>query len=482
MSQSILSTLVTLHSFLENNSWFNGKVYVITPVAPSISEKSLSDLTLIYQNIEIIDCSIDPTFKAVLDSALNDPTKVQQILLAKSLFLNCEKLLTISSSCLFLKDVSHILKPNHVVMHTLLSDSTPHFFYLGKKLEHPEDLLSVFQEKEPLIRLLEFNSVTSNSQILGDISFNYKDVNHIKNRNIIKSLHFIKYQDLKKDIRNFTRINQLWLQQQNTVVNLLKRPSFRGGRTLIKSSPPKNLDKFKSIQTPLPSSHLPVTKKYDYPNSQSISRSSNNIVNNSRLISIKDIANLFSNKKICLVANSSDLLDVKLGEFIDSHDCVIRFNSFKIDPEYTGTKTTIHSSIYLENENLDELVDYRLIISINKKNWIDRVNSLDSTKQKSVIDLNWPISNFSNTTQFRSNRVPTTGFNTMLMFYNHVQYSTLSLIGFNFYKNGKNSIYRKDHISSDIAKIHNYSFEENWIKRIFLQKNNIFIHEKSNSL
>ena len=41
---------------------------------------------------------------------------------------------------------------------------------------------------------------------------------------------------------------------------------------------------------------------------------------------IEAIAEYFKDKNIFIVANSSELLKYQYGEFIDSHDIIIRFN------------------------------------------------------------------------------------------------------------------------------------------------------------
>ena len=49
--------------------------------------------------------------------------------------------------------------------------------------------------------------------------------------------------------------------------------------------------------------------------------------------------------KIAIVGNSPILLEKELGEEIDSHDEIIRFNDFQIEgfEEKVGTKTTMYA-------------------------------------------------------------------------------------------------------------------------------------------
>jgi hypothetical protein len=170
-------------------------------------------------------------------------------------------------------------------------------------------------------------------------------------------------------------------------------------------------------------------------------------------------------KRICLVANSSDLLKDKLGSFIDSHDIVVRFNSYAIDEVYTGKKTNIHASIYLSDFNLDQRVDYRLIISSNKDRWITVIRKkVDPSNQIAVINSNWPV---ALNPKLRGKRIiPTTGFNAIELFYEIGGYAELNLIGFNLYKTGASSIYRSA-TGSHIADVHDYEFERKWVNDNF---------------
>ena len=58
---------------------------------------------------------------------------------------------------------------------------------------------------------------------------------------------------------------------------------------------------------------------------------------------INNVYHLFENKKIILCGNSNNGYENNVSnKFIDSHDVVIRVNSYKIIPEVSGKKTTIH--------------------------------------------------------------------------------------------------------------------------------------------
>lgn len=47
-------------------------------------------------------------------------------------------------------------------------------------------------------------------------------------------------------------------------------------------------------------------------------------------------------KRIILVGNGPSIRRKRLGSLIDAFDIVVRFNSYQLIPEYTGTRTTLH--------------------------------------------------------------------------------------------------------------------------------------------
>jgi len=183
----------------------------------------------------------------------------------------------------------------------------------------------------------------------------------------------------------------------------------------------------------------------------------------SKLISINDFAKYIKGKRVCLVANSSDLLKEDLGEYIDNHDFVIRFNSFKIDEKHTGKKINMHACIYLEHQNCDIPVDFRFVISVNKKRWEDRVQDIMKLNNCDIINCNWPLSLKRNKTFEGS--VPSTGINVLLYLLLCKSYKEINLVGFNCYENGLDSIYRLDGTRSHISTIHNYNIEQDWLNK-----------------
>lgn len=178
-------------------------------------------------------------------------------------------------------------------------------------------------------------------------------------------------------------------------------------------------------------------------------------------IDVEKFQAFIKDKSIVLVANSSDLLNHKNGSLIDSYDIVVRFNSFKIDPEYTGSKTTIHASIYLQDINLDYFVPIRFIASINLGRWIEKIESIDKFNQGLLLKYNHHNEIKG---QQKDKKPTTTGFIMLTLLLKLGGFKKLDLIGFNFYEGGMNSILRTDEgVALSISQVHDYDFEKSII-------------------
>jgi hypothetical protein len=179
-------------------------------------------------------------------------------------------------------------------------------------------------------------------------------------------------------------------------------------------------------------------------------------------------------KSIALIANSSDLLNRNHGDLIDSHDIVIRFNSYKLSKPHTGTKTTMHASVYLQNENLDQYVPIRFILSNHSTNWSKKLKTIDKFKQGSILKYNHHVIIPQN---FKEPHPSTTGFSTLILLLKLGGYEKINMFGFNFYEGGDSSIYRTDGgMQLPISKVHNYNFEKNFVMEYsyeFNKKDNI---------
>lgn len=176
-------------------------------------------------------------------------------------------------------------------------------------------------------------------------------------------------------------------------------------------------------------------------------------------IDLVSFKNFIKGKKIALIANSSDLLKYKNGEDIDNHDIIIRFNSFKLDKEYTGDKTTIHASIYLQDINLDYFVPIRFIVCNNVSKWVNTLKKVNKYNQTFILKYNHP-----SILSIDYKKSLTTGLNTLITLIKLGGYDQIDMYGFTFYEGGKESILRtKAGLASGISTVHDYEFERDFI-------------------
>ncbi|MFI0895738.1 hypothetical protein [Streptomyces sp. NPDC020983] len=84
---------------------------------------------------------------------------------------------------------------------------------------------------------------------------------------------------------------------------------------------------------------------------------------------IGEFRTLIAGRSVCLVANSQSLAESALGAQIDSYDLVVRFTSFRLDPEATGERTDIHVTDHRDPYNRDVPVSVRLVLADRAADW-----------------------------------------------------------------------------------------------------------------
>jgi hypothetical protein len=183
-----------------------------------------------------------------------------------------------------------------------------------------------------------------------------------------------------------------------------------------------------------------------------------------RTLDLSGLRGYLAGKSVCLVANSARLLEHDAGELIDSHDVVVRFNSFAIDAPRTGTKTDVHATIHLHSFNWSRPVDVRLVFSGKRDLWRSSVLAhVDPGAQSYLGDesLRWPALNLFTPAERADFKVPTTGFNTLRLI-DFLDVSTaIDLVGFDFYDGGAYRIPEAMHLP--VAAAHSYENERRWV-------------------
>lgn len=169
-------------------------------------------------------------------------------------------------------------------------------------------------------------------------------------------------------------------------------------------------------------------------------------------------------KSLCMVANSQRVGRSGAGALIDGYDVVARFNSFKIDPRHTGSRTSIHAAIHMHDFNWSVPVDVRLIFSGKIDVWRNSINKyIDPQAQTYLGDptLRWPVRGGDLLGETDVVDMPTSGFNLMRLVDFLDVSAKIDLIGFDFNATGA---YRLDAaMSLPVASAHDYSAERHWV-------------------
>jgi len=123
---------------------------------------------------------------------------------------------------------------------------------------------------------------------------------------------------------------------------------------------------------------------------QTINNRCYNIISNIRHLNIieKKYLEYFNNKKIIIVGNGNEGFEKNVSNlYIDSHDIIVRINSYKIIPEISGIKTDIHfmsttnANVHTKNEPIYPNVNQcKFIFACNNVNFLQRLNRLVKIK------------------------------------------------------------------------------------------------------
>jgi tetratricopeptide (TPR) repeat protein len=181
-------------------------------------------------------------------------------------------------------------------------------------------------------------------------------------------------------------------------------------------------------------------------------------------LSLGEFRNQIAGKSICLIANSGRVGASSMGAEIDAYDIVVRFNSYRIDPKHTGSRTDVHATIHKHGFNWDQQVTTRLVFGGISGDWKYSLrNRLVPGAQTYLGDesLRWPVRNIGKLGTDAWSGIPTTGFN-MLYLLDFLDVSpTLDLIGFDFYESGAYRV--QEAMKLAITSVHEYTSEKAWV-------------------
>ncbi|MGW3353793.1 glycosyltransferase family 29 protein [Streptomyces bungoensis] len=183
-----------------------------------------------------------------------------------------------------------------------------------------------------------------------------------------------------------------------------------------------------------------------------------------RWLSLGEFRNRIAGKSVCLVANSGRVGSSSMGAEIDGYDLVVRFNSYRIDPRHTGSRTDVHATIHKHGFNWDRPVTTRLVFGGVSGDWKHSLrNRLVPGAQQYLGDetLRWPVRTIGRLGGDAWSGIPTTGFN-MLWLLDFLDVSpTLDLIGFDFYESGAYRV--PEAMKLAITSVHEYTSEKAWV-------------------
>ncbi|WP_307797625.1 hypothetical protein [Streptomyces laculatispora] len=177
-----------------------------------------------------------------------------------------------------------------------------------------------------------------------------------------------------------------------------------------------------------------------------------------------EFRNHIAGKSICLIANSQRVGTGSMGAEIDAYDLVVRFNSYRIDPAATGSRTDIHATIHKHGFNWDRKVHTRLVFGGISGDWKHSLRTrLVPGAQQYLGDesLRWPLRDIGKVGTDVWPAIPTSGFN-MLWLLDHLDVSPqLDLIGFDFYESGAYRLPAA--MKMPITSVHEYTSEKAWV-------------------
>jgi len=430
---------VSVHSFLETNTWFNGKLTLVVHPNFPLSNLNFEKLKAIYQNIEIVLFSqavaISPRLKIT-------PAHVQDQLKCFIFSFAPSKLLFFSNTCLFMKEVTPILQPNKIMVagnYSIFYVDSPNTVYADSLNKTSTDsYLNCLKNS-----LLQTNNVEY-TDTLGVLASTVPDPKYMQLARTLANASFIDYDTVAHTNPKYGKINQVWLYQNHLLNHKLSKPL--------------------NFNSAVREQKKDVTAKLAVKPPEPLAESTNS----TQLISRETLFKYLNGKKIAVVANSAELLNYQYGELIDSYDVIIRFNGYVTSAEHTGTKTNIHCIFREARFNLDLDSDYLIILSKPISPWKNAVDEiLSSYPSKRIINYNYPDKSSITRTFRKDTLVPTSGL-AIIILIDELRLTNyeLALFGFNGYENGKLSVLRSND-SLAISNVHEYATEQLYLKKTF---------------
>jgi lipopolysaccharide biosynthesis glycosyltransferase len=322
---------VSVHSFIETNKWFNGKITLVVHPNFPLSSLNLSKLKAIYQNIEIVLFSqavaISPRLKIT-------PAHVQDQLRCFIFSFAPSKLLFFSNTCLFMKDVTPILQPNKIMVagnYSIFYVDSPNTAYTDSLNKTSTDsYLNCLKNS-----LLQTNTVEY-TDTLGVLASTVPDPKYMQLARTLANASFIDYDTVAYSDPKYGKINQVWLYQNHLLNHKLSKP-LTFNSAVHRKSQPLNFNPVvhkKSQPSPKKIQSAPTLTQPD------LIKESNLYFNCSSTLSDKKLA-------LCTICNNKFTVGAK----------VLIYSFILHNPWYTQDIIIFHSRTIspLSSENMEDL-------------------------------------------------------------------------------------------------------------------------------
>ena len=262
LSENIsMQTKVSLYSFIEKNSWFEGTVYLLTIPNFPVTNRTLSEIKMIYSQVEVINLADDPLISKTIDSIITRSTESEPSLIDSlklgSLLID-GKVLYLSHRSLFLSDVEFFLGKNDLRVSQVFNLDSSSIFYLGENLDKADILTricnSIIREDVVFSKRKIHNVFCNEIKSTGSVNFvrastiatssNYLDRYFTKLKNNINSLSYLHFEEKIFNNPLYNKINQIWLQKARSVKQFISRPINLNKKIVIQKT--SNLEYIKS--------------------------------------------------------------------------------------------------------------------------------------------------------------------------------------------------------------------------------------------
>ena len=217
-------TKVCIFTFIKNNPWFDGIIYLLTHRTQPLSTANINFIKLIYPNIKCI--TVSPDIDRLIITNRISSEKILN-LLKVNLFLIPEKILYCSNSSVFLNNCTEFLVPKKLT----ISSNNLSIFYKDSNIIISSSVfvnsLNISNIDFSLFEVLNNLPILNKLQIPNIICFSSRisDKSYHKFLNKLELATVLLYDRSFIDNANgYLKINQLWMSKHREITNFLSQP------------------------------------------------------------------------------------------------------------------------------------------------------------------------------------------------------------------------------------------------------------------